>query len=306
MLSLDLIHSAIDPAVSKISLDELKEDQPKAQKLLNPLVGVTMFLPTGQLIAQTSEHPTLPIISKPLGEGSNFYTTLPDPWNVLPEHSPTPLTQVPQMQKAGCFTEFNGQVQSYRSFRGSFIDGCHRLDLPITAKYTVLKACLSTHKILTDLVNTTCPSAIGYRSIILTLEERYGHTGVLLTHHLNKLTDLPRVRETAIEDVDALVDTAHGYEMARQASGAQSKVDPTYFNLVKSKLPDKLRREYAKYCREEQIPVTDCDVGLLINWIKVFVAEPLRLEPPTRKVDNKTENRYDRSFRRQDKHQSQG
>ena len=59
----------------------------------------------------------------------------------------------------------------------------------------------------------------------------------------------------------SLVDTAHGYEMARQASGARSQVDPTYFNLVKSKLTDKLRREYAKYCREEQIPATSCDVG---------------------------------------------
>ena len=245
---------------------------------------------------------------KPSGEGANFYSTLPEPWNVLPEHSPTPLTQVPQMQKAGCFTEFDGQVQSYRSFRGSFIDGCHRLDLPISAKYTVLKACLAAHKILTDLVNTTCPSTSGYRSIILTLEERYGHTGVLLTHHLHKLTELPRVRETVIEDLDCLVDTAHGYEMARQASGARSKVDPTYFNLVKSKLPDKLRREYAKYCREEHIPATDCDVGLLINWIKVYVAEPLRLEPPTRKQETRTENRNDRTFRRQEKHynQSQG
>ena len=228
----------------------------------------------------------VPYYLKRNGEGAMFYNTLPNPWNILPEHVHTPLTQVPTMLKAGCFTEFSGSIQAYRTFRGSFITGCHMLDLPITTKYMVLKGCLDKHQVLNDLLNTTEPSAQGYRTIIVTLEERFGHGGVLLNHHLQRLTDLPRVRETSLEDMDALVDTARGYEAARVANGAVNAQDPTYFNLVKSKLTDRLRREYAKYCRESGIAVQNCDVSLLINWIKTCVAEPLRLEPPTRKSES--------------------
>ena len=277
-----------------------------SNSLSQPPGGAHAFLPpVAQPVGSAqSNNMYVPHYLKPLGEGAGFYATLPEPWNVHPEHSPTSLTHVPQMQKAGCFTEFTGEIQTYRTFRSSFIDGCHRLDLPISSKYMILKSCLTKHKILTDLINTTCPSAAGYRTIIFTLEERYGHAGILLNHHLHKLSELPRIRETVIEDVDNLIDTANGYNVARMASGAQSQVDPTYYNLVKGKLPDKLRREYAKFCREEQIKPTDCNVGSLLNWIKIYVAEPLRLEPPTKRTDSKPD-RGER-FKRTDRQPSQG
>ena len=203
-------------------------------------------------------HRYIPYYLRINGEGATFYTTLPAPWNVLPEHVHTPLTQVPTMLKAGCFTEFSGAIQSYRTFRGSFLTGCHMLDLPITTKYMILKGCLERNLVLTDLLNTTEPSPQGYRTIILTLEERFGHGGVLLNYHLQRLTELPRVRETSLEDIDLLVDTARGYEAARLANGATNAHDPTYFNLVKNKLTDRLRREYARYCRENHISPTSC------------------------------------------------
>ena len=232
-----------------------------------------------------------PYYLRPNGEGALFYTTLPAPWNITPEHVPTPLTQVPTMLKAGCFTEFSGVIQAYRTFRASFITGCHMLDLPVTTKYMVLKSCLDKNSVLSDLLNTTEPSAQGYRAVIVTLEERFGHGGALLNYHLQRLNDLPRVRETSLEDMDLLVDTARGYEAARAANGAQNAQDPTYFNLVKSKLPDRLRREYARHCRENGISPMTCDVNLLISWVKIYVAEPLRLEPPTRRTEERPSNK---------------
>ena len=232
----------------------------------------------------------VPYYLRPNGEGAVFYNTLPVPWNVLPEHVATPLTQIPSMQKAGFFLDFTGEVGAYRSFRGSFITGCHMLDIPITTKYMVLKYCLDRSKVLVDLLNTTEPSALGYRTVVTTLEERFGHSGILLNHHLQKLTDLPRIRETSLEEVHGLLDTTRGYEMARQASGAGNSKDPTYYNLVKGKLSDRLRREFARHCRDNGISVTDCNVNELIAWIKIHLAEPLALEPPTRVRQEKQDN----------------
>ena len=91
----------------------------------------------------------------------------------------------------------------------------HMLDLPITTKYMIMKGCLEKHHVLADLLNTTEPSASGYRTIILTLEERFGHGGVLLNHHLLRLTELPKVRETSVEDIELLIDTTRGIALMK-------------------------------------------------------------------------------------------
>ena len=228
----------------------------------------------------------VPHYLQPGGEGAVFYLTLPQPWNVTPEHTATPLTQLPGMQKAGFFSDFTGEVQNYRTFRASFIDLCHKLDVPISSKYLILKHCLAKHAVLSDLLNTTTPSFSGYRTIIVTLEERYGHTDVLLAHHLQRLNELPKVRETVVEDFELLVDLVRGYEAARPDNGTGGSQDPTFFNLVKNKLTDRQRREYARYTQEQGIPQGSCNISDLMFWIKVHLAEPLRLEPPTKKSDN--------------------
>ena len=225
----------------------------------------------------------VPHYLKPQGEGALFYTTLPPPWNQVPEHEPTPLSQIPNLQKSGYFSDFDGTIQSYRSFSRSFIIAGHCLDIPITSKYLLLKGCLLKFHVLAELVNATHPSAEGYRTLILTLEERYGHVESLLSIHLQRLTDLPKIRETYIEDLEQLADVARGYDHARQANHMSINQDPIYFNLIKSKLTDRLRREYARYSREQNFPQGHCDVQALLRWLQVYVADPLRMEPPTKK-----------------------
>ena len=227
----------------------------------------------------------VPHYLQPGAEGAMFYGTLPDHWNITPEHVPTPVTQIPSMQKAGFFPDFTGEVQNYRTFRAAFIDLCHKLDIPISTKYLILRQSLNKHGVLTDLLNTTTPNAAGYRTVILTLEERYGHTDVLLAHHLQRLNEMPRVRETQIEDFELLADLVRGYEAARSTNGNNNPQDPTFYNVVKSKLTDRMRREYARYSTEQGIPQGSCDVNELLRWIKTHIADPLRREPPTKRTD---------------------
>ena len=236
---------------------------------------------------------------KPNGEGANYYLTLPKPWDETPEHEPTPLLQVPNMQRAGWFTEFDGTIDSYRHFRSSFITLCHLLDLPITTKYIILRNCLARGQVMSDLLNTTQANALGYRTIINTLEERFGHPEVLLNLHVQRMHDMPRIRETAVQDVDALLDSVRGYEAAKRAAGAANSYDPTYFNLVKNKLSDRLRREYARYCSEQGMAPGHCQVDHLTMWIKTQIANPLRAEPPSRKIEKRPEPQSRNSAARQ-------
>ena len=66
-----------------------------------PSAGISNFLTNP--VGYRSDSRYVPHYLKPLGEGATFYHTLPEPWNVVPEHTPTPLTQVPQMQKGRMF-----------------------------------------------------------------------------------------------------------------------------------------------------------------------------------------------------------
>ena len=54
------------------------------------------------------------------------------------------------------------------------------------------------------------------------------------------------------------------------------RIPPTSISSRPS-LTDRMRREYAKYCMEQNIPNGSCDVNQLLLWLKVHIADPLRL-----------------------------
>ena len=253
------------------------------------------------------DHGYTPHYLKFNGEGADFYTSLPPPWNQTPEHVPTPMSEIPQMQKAGYFIHFNGTLKQYKHFRSSMLTACHSLDVPISAKYLLMRGCLMKFNVLEELINTTCPGAEGYRQLILTLEERFGHDNLHVSFHLDRLQQAPRVRENNIEDLDELLDIVRGYEAALPPTQRRGE-DPTYFSILKSKLTDRQRRDYARHVRDDGMPHSHCNTRHLMRWIKTYLAEPLRVEPPTRKASSQHETRQQdsRSVTRQRTQHSSG
>ena len=239
--------------------------------------------PHRQRTASATTFGYTPHYLRPTGEGASFYTSLPPPWNQPPEHTPTPMSEIPQMQKAGYFIHFDGTLPKYRHFRSSMLTACHGLDIPISAKYLLMRSCLVKHRVLEELINTTHPGEDGYRQLILTLEERYGHDNLHINFHLDRLQQAPKVRENNLEDLDDLLDIVRGYETSLPP-GARRVNDPTYFAIVKTKLTDRQRRDYARHVRDDGLSSSHCDTSHLLRWIRTYLAEPLRLEPPTRKT----------------------
>ena len=224
----------------------------------------------------------------PDGESKRFYKTLPEPWNVLPIHAPVSFTQVAAVQKSGLSVEFDGTCSAYRNFRDHFIISIHRLDLPIVAKFSMLRNSLAKIKELKTLLDSTPPGIPGYAVLIRRLEEKYGGSARLLAMYLAQLRAVPVVQQHDLLAAESLFDAAQGYIAALQHSN-ESPDSHVYFSLIKGKLSHPLKLKYMEYCsiKRKRDPHK---VSTLLKWLHNFVITPLRLDPFPPKATNTPTN----------------
>ena len=211
-------------------------------------------------------------------EDPEFYAFLPEPWDKLPDQSGQTFNQLLALQRNNILPTFTGVQAQYQNFRTLFIMMVHSARVGLFAKDVLLRKALEHCQPVQTLLAAAPPGPRGYAMLVNRLEEKFGGSTKLLNHYLTKLRKINQVLEGHVDNLEELLDNAHGYHAALASWGAQDATTHSHFTFILNKFSPNLRLKYHLYVAEHPGNYQH-DVDHLLAWAQKYLLQPWRLEP---------------------------
>jgi hypothetical protein len=238
--------------------------------------------PRGQVQAREPEDPA---VYPP----DDWFLDLPMPWNVAPRE---PEKKISDYLKSSPFlkNKFSGEEDDYFEWRSEFITSVHLVKTSIQTKIKYMRSTLCNKSVQTShLVSAmrSSTSRLTYRTVILSLEEKFGGPDRLLQMRTIALDEYPKIKEGDVVTLAGYLDMCHVLADELTAQGlAQELGTRSWFYKVSSHFPESFIEKYNDYCflaNQERK-----DTNNLIRWathkLKNMLDAKLSAEPKKKSV----------------------
>ena len=187
---------------------------------------------------------------------SDFYLSLPPPWNVVPYMPATPSDDLLKSIQKGRLIIFDGKKSSYDAWRQKFIACIHIKRSSPASKAVALQASLDTkNKRLSVLADSIALSDQGYLEAIDDLEAEFGGPQRLRQERLSQIlkTSLVRANDVAIIHEFNLRLKAYIKVVEERGDYAVVEVEDENFLQAASRMDDAMGTRFCDYLEDRSL-----------------------------------------------------